>query len=82
MAKMFCGLDFGTSNSSVALAGESGVRILYLDFVNDNPASLPSLLYISRDGEHIVGRAAANALHRQALAGKPQPGPTRPWPVE
>ena len=62
MAKMFCGLDFGTTNSSVALAGESDVRILDLDHVNDNAASLPSLLYISREGEHIVGRAAANAF--------------------
>ncbi|MBI5095291.1 MAG: Hsp70 family protein [Candidatus Hydrogenedentes bacterium] len=62
MAKMFCGLDFGTTNSSVALAGEEGVRILELDPVNDNPASLPSLLYMSREGEHIVGRAAANAF--------------------
>ncbi len=36
--------------------------MLELDALNDNPRSLPSLLYISRDGEHIVGRGAANAF--------------------
>lgn len=62
MATKFCGLDFGTTNSSVALADEAGVRILELDPLNDNPASLPSLLYISREGEQIVGRGAATAF--------------------
>lgn len=63
MARHFCGIDFGTTNSSVALANEAGqVRVLPLDFANDSPTSLPSLLYIARDGERIVGRAAANAF--------------------
>ena len=62
MSKLFCGVDFGTSNSSVAVANEDGVRVLELDPNNDSPRSLPSLLYISREGEHIVGRAAADAF--------------------
>lgn len=62
MAEHFCGIDFGTTNSSVALAGEDGVRVLPLDPANDNPTSLPSLLYISREGEITVGRAAANTF--------------------
>jgi hypothetical chaperone protein len=62
MAKAFCGVDFGTTNSSVALSNGSEVRVLELDPLNDNPTSLPSLYYISREGEHIVGRAAANAF--------------------
>ncbi|MCC7060758.1 MAG: Hsp70 family protein, partial [Burkholderiaceae bacterium] len=33
-----------------------------LDPHNDSPRSLPSLLYISRDGDQIVGRAAADAF--------------------
>ncbi|MBN2307389.1 MAG: Hsp70 family protein, partial [Candidatus Hydrogenedentes bacterium] len=62
MDNVFCGLDFGTTNSSVALSDGERVRVLALDAANDHPSSLPSLVYISRDGEQIVGRAAANAF--------------------
>ncbi len=62
MAEPCCGIDFGTSNSSIALAEGDSVNVLPLDPSNDNPASLPSLLYISRDGEEIVGRSAANTF--------------------
>ena len=62
MAKLFCGIDFGTTNSSVAVSDGSRTRVLELDPVNDSPTSLPSLLYITRNGKHIVGRAAANAF--------------------
>lgn len=63
MANVFCGIDFGTTNSSVALSDESArVRVLPLDKDNDSPTSLPSLLYITRGGESIVGRSAANAF--------------------
>ena len=41
---------------------ERGVRVLDLDPGNDNPKSLPSLLYLARDGEQIVGRSAANVF--------------------
>ncbi len=59
---MYCGVDFGTTNSSVALSNGSGVQVLPLDAANDSPASLPSLLYITDQGETIVGRAAAQAF--------------------
>lgn len=62
MSPVFCGIDFGTSNSSVALSDGQNVRVLPIDESNLNPTSLPSLLYISRDGEHIVGRDAANTF--------------------
>src|SRR5690606_7456520 len=57
----FCGIDFGTTNSSVALAQNGKVRVLELDPLNDSRTSLPSLRYISREGERIIGRGAANA---------------------
>jgi len=60
--RLSCGLDFGTTNSSVALSDGDATRVLELDPVNDTPTSLPSLLYITRKGETIVGRAAANAF--------------------
>lgn len=62
MAKLFCGVDFGTTNSSVAVSDGQNTRVLDLDPENDSPTSLPSLLYITCDGEHIIGRAAANAF--------------------
>ncbi len=62
LSKLFCGLDFGTTNSSAAVSDGSRTWVLELDAENDTAASLPSLLYIARDGEQIVGRAAANAF--------------------
>lgn len=62
MVKVYCGLDFGTTNSSVAVSDGTRVQLLELDPLNDNPTLLPSLLYVSRAGEQIVGRAAANAF--------------------
>ena len=46
----------------MAISDGSGVRVLELDPMNNNPTSLPSLVYISKDGEQIVGRAAANTF--------------------
>jgi len=62
VTELFCGLDFGTTNSSVALSDGRRVEVLPLDPANDNPRSLPSLLYISSDGERLVGRTAANTF--------------------
>ncbi len=62
MAKLFCGLDFGTTNSSVAVSDGAKTWVLPLDEANDAPTSLPSLLYITSEGETVVGRSAANAF--------------------
>lgn len=62
MSKLFCGVDFGTTNSSAALSDGERTWVLELDRTNDAPMSLPSLLYVSREGEEIIGRAAANAF--------------------
>jgi len=62
VSDIFCGIDFGTTNSSVALSDGQRVQVLDLDPNNTNVTSLPSLLYISKDGEHIVGRDAAKTF--------------------
>lgn len=62
MAKLYCGLDFGTTNSSAAVSDGTRTRVLELDTMNDAPTLLPSLVYITREGESIVGRAAASAF--------------------
>lgn len=56
------GVDFGTSNSSIAMAHNGTVRVLEIDAANDSPRSLPSLLYIAREGDTIVGRDAASTF--------------------
>lgn len=62
MPELYCGVDFGTTNSSVAVSDGMRIRVLEVDSFNDSAVSLPSLLYISNDGERLVGRAAANAF--------------------
>lgn len=57
-----CGIDFGTTNSSAALVEGGKIRVLELDPFNDKPTSLPSLLYIPREGDVITGRNAADAF--------------------
>ena len=59
---LYFGVDFGTTNSSVAVYDGHRAWALPLDPENDLPTSLPSLLYISRENEKIVGRAAADAF--------------------
>lgn len=53
------GVDFGTTNTSVAVADDHGSRALEIDPHNDAPTSLPSLLYMERNGDRVVGRQAA-----------------------
>jgi len=62
LSEVFCGVDFGTSNSSAALFNGNTVDVLRLDERNDSPTSLPSLLYITNEGKPIVGRSAAQAF--------------------
>ncbi len=53
------GLDFGTTNSSLAFYDGQTLHRPQLDLSGDNPAVLPSLLYIDRQQQSLVGTAAA-----------------------
>lgn len=67
---MRLGIDFGTTNSSIALYDGNGLQRLELDAGSDNPFVLPSLIYIARNQTVVVGTAAANAyLERET--GRP-----------
>jgi len=58
-AKSFCGLDFGTSNSTVAVEGAAGVELVPLEGVH---RTLPSSVFFDfADGSAIFGRAALKA---------------------
>jgi hypothetical chaperone protein len=53
------GLDFGTSNTSLAVSDGDAVRVLPIDLVAGE--TMPTVLYIRRDGTPIVGRPAIDA---------------------
>jgi len=53
------GLDFGTSNTSLAVSDDTSTRVLPLDPVSGE--AMPTVLYVRRDGTAIVGRAAIDA---------------------
>ncbi len=55
---MQLGLDWGTTNSSAALYDGRKVRLVTLDPVNAVPSVLRSALFISREGDVSLGRAA------------------------
>jgi len=52
------GLDFGTSNSSVAVYDGSTLRLVPLDPVAREPSVMRSVLYLTRAGERYVGQEA------------------------
>ncbi|HEX6349239.1 MAG TPA: Hsp70 family protein [Candidatus Dormibacteraeota bacterium] len=57
MNALGCGIDFGTSNSAIAVAWPDRVQVVAVE-----PASptLPSIVYLHRDGERRAGREAAD----------------------
>lgn len=58
-----CGIDYGTTNTSVAVVdGNEQIQVLELDKENNPSTLLPSLVYIGADGTIFTGRKAANAF--------------------
>jgi hypothetical chaperone protein len=65
------GLDFGTSNTSLAVSDTSGVRILPIDELAGG--TMPTILYARRDGSTHVGRPGIEAY----LADERTRGPVK-----
>jgi hypothetical chaperone protein len=53
-----CGLDFGTSNTTLAMPLRAGAVLCDLE---DGQRTLPSAIFFERDGSRRLGRAAINA---------------------
>lgn len=58
------GLDFGTSNSGVAISDGTQVRLLAVDRRNAIPEVIKTILYITRDYQHIIGQEAVELYYR------------------
>lgn len=59
------GIDFGTSNSGVAISDGRKVRILPIDERNLTPEVVKTILYITRDGKSYIGQEAVELYYRQ-----------------
>ncbi|MBI4639341.1 MAG: Hsp70 family protein [Candidatus Tectomicrobia bacterium] len=64
---MRIGLDFGTSNSSVAIFDGKQVRFLPIDRSGRDPSILRSFLYITREGERVIGQEAIDFYLEQNI---------------
>jgi hypothetical chaperone protein len=58
------GLDFGTSNSGVAVSDGTQVRILPIDPHNILPEVVKTVLYITRDQQYYIGQEAVELYYR------------------
>ena len=71
MSPLRFGLDFGTSNSALAVADGETVRLLPIDPIGGE--TMPSVLYVRRDASVAVGHPAI----RSFLADNRARGPAR-----
>lgn len=58
------GLDFGTSNSGVAVSDGERVRLLPIDPHSALPEVTRTILYITRDYKHYIGQEAVELYYR------------------
>ena len=65
-----CGLDFGTSNTALALVGDDGVRALPVDVGHDPEENIPTLLFFSDDHRQFYGSEAVAEYLDRAMAGR------------
>ncbi len=55
---MIVGMDFGTTNSGMAVHDGKGLKLLPLDPTNPNPTIARTALYITNDHDITIGRGA------------------------
>jgi hypothetical chaperone protein len=67
---MIAGMDFGTTNSGMALYDGRSVNVLPLDPSNANPRVLPTALYVSNEQAITIGRAAIDRYYEHNI-GRP-----------
>ncbi|MBK8985964.1 MAG: Hsp70 family protein [Chloroflexi bacterium] len=64
---MIVGMDFGTTNSGMAVYDGRTVRVLPLDPSNTNPRVLPTAVYITNEQAVTIGRAAIDLYYQHNI---------------
>ena len=64
---MWVGIDFGTTNSGIAVYDGREVHLLDIDPAAANPRVVRTVLYITRDGDHHIGREAITTYYEQNI---------------
>ena len=67
---MIVGMDFGTTNSGMAVYDGRSVNIIPLDPANNNPRVARTALYITNEQQIYIGRDALNRYFEQNV-GRP-----------
>jgi len=61
------GLDFGTSNSGVAVSDGQNVRLLPIDPENVLPEVIKTILYVTREYQHYIGQEAIELYYKHNI---------------
>jgi hypothetical chaperone protein len=61
------GIDFGTSNSGVAIYRQDKVQVLPIDGKNLVPEVVKTILYITRDFRHFIGQEAVELYYKHNI---------------
>lgn len=61
------GLDFGTSNSGVAISDGESVRLLPIERGSLLPEVVKTILYITRDDRHFIGQEAIELYYQENI---------------
>ena len=61
------GIDFGTSNSGVAVSQGGKVRLLPIDPGNVIPEVVKTILYVTRDYQHYIGQEAIELYYKHNI---------------
>ena len=64
---MWVGIDFGTTNSGIAVYDGQKVHLLDIDPAATNPRVIRTVLYLTRDGDHYIGREAITTYYEQNI---------------
>jgi len=67
MTSLHIGLDFGTSNSGVAIYDGSHLHMLPIDRSNVMPEVIKTVIYITRDYQQYIGQQAINVYYRDNI---------------
>ncbi|MCA9933016.1 MAG: Hsp70 family protein, partial [Anaerolineales bacterium] len=64
---MIIGMDFGTTNSGMAVYDGRTVRVLPLEPNSPNPRVLPTALYVTNEQRVLIGQTAVNTYYTQNI---------------